>query len=225
MSDDRVTGRFSPHRWRLYVVTDERIGRGRSHFRIAEEAIRGGADVVQLRDKEASGGRLYEVAVALRKLTREANVPFIVNDRLDVALAAGADGVHVGRDDLPASVVRRLLGPGRILGVSAETAEEAVAAEQDGADYVGVGPIFEARGTKEDAGEPVGLGRIAQIRSRCRLPIVAIGGIHLENARRVREAGADAAAVISAVVAAEDIAQAARRLKLLLSGDEGGLDR
>lgn len=219
-----MTGRFHPHRWRLYVITDERLGRGRSHLRIAEEAIRGGADVLQLRDKEASGGRLFETALALRKLTREANVPFIVNDRLDVALAADADGVHVGREDLPASVVRRILGPGRILGVSAETAEEAVAAALDGADYIGVGPIFEARATKEDAGEPVGLGRIAEIRSRCSLPIVAIGGIHAENARRVREAGADAAAVITAVVAAEDIARAARQLKLRLIGEEGGVD-
>jgi thiamine-phosphate diphosphorylase len=219
--DDRI----SPGRWRLYVITDERLGRGRSHLRIAEEAIRGGADVIQLRDKEASGGRLYEIALALRNVTREANVPFIVNDRLDIALAVGADGVHVGRDDLPASVVRRLLGPGRILGVSAETAEEAVAAEADGADYVGVGPIFEARGTKEDAGEPVGLSRIAQVRSRCRLPIVAIGGITAENARRVREAGADAAAVISAVAAADDIARAARELKLRLEGGAGGVER
>lgn len=220
-----MTDRSSPYRWRLYVITDERLGRGRSHLRIAEEAIRGGADVLQLRDKEASANRLYDLALALRKLTREANVSFIVNDRVDVALAADADGVHVGREDLPASVVRRILGPGKIVGVSAETAEEAAAAERDGADYLGVGPIFEARATKEDAGEPVGLGRIAQIRSRCKLPIVAIGGINAENARRVREAGADAAAVISAIAAAEDIAQAARELKLRLSGKRATVDR
>lgn len=220
-----MTGNNSPRGWRLYVITDERLGRGRSHLRIAEEAIRGGADVIQLRDKETPGGRLYEVALALRKLTREANVPFLVNDRLDIALAVDADGVHVGREDLPAPIVRRLLGASKVLGVSAETAEEAAAAEADGADYVGVGPIFEARGTKEDAGEPVGLGRIARVRGGCRLPIVAIGGINAENARRVREAGADAAAVISAVVAADDIAHAARQLKLRLTGDEGGADR
>jgi thiamine-phosphate pyrophosphorylase len=206
----------SLNRWRLYVITDERLGRGRSHLRIAEAAILGGADVLQLRDKEASSGRLYRAALELRKITREAKVPFIVNDRLDVALAADADGVHVGQEDLPASVARRILGPGKILGVSAETVEEAIRAEEDGADYLGVGPVFEARGTKADAGEPVGLELIAQIRRRCRLPIVAIGGINAENARKVREAGADAVAVISAIVAADDIAQAARQLKLRL---------
>lgn len=212
-----MADRISPGLWRLYVITDERSGRGRSHLQIAEAAIRGGADVVQLRDKEASGGRLYEVALRLRKLTREAGVPFIVNDRLDVALAADADGVHVGRQDLPASAARKILGPGRILGVSAETVEEAVAAEKDGADYLGVGPVFEARGTKADAGEPLGLELVANIRRRCSLPIVAIGGINAENARKVREAGADAAAVISAIVGADDVAEAARRLKLVLA--------
>jgi len=211
----------SPARWRLYVITDERLGRGRSHLQIAEAAIRGGADAVQLRDKTASSRRLYDIALQLRRLTREAEVPLVVNDRLDVALAADADGVHIGREDLPASVVRRILGPGKILGVSAETVEEAVTAEKDGADYLGVGPVFEARGTKADAGEPLGLDLIARIRRDCRLPIVAIGGINAENARLVREAGANAAAVISAVVSADDVAQAARLLKLVLCGAKG----
>jgi thiamine-phosphate pyrophosphorylase len=216
-----MTGRPAPARWRLYVITDERLGRGRSHLEIAEAAIRGGADVVQLRDKAASSRRLYDIALQMRRLTRDAGVPFIVNDRLDIALAADADGVHIGVEDLPASVARRLLGPGKILGVSAETLEEAVTAEREGADYLGVGPVFEARGTKPDAGEPLGLDRIARIRRGCRLPIVAIGGIHAENARSVREAGANAAAVISAVASAEDVAQAARRLKLALTGAKG----
>ena len=198
-----MTGGLSIDRWRLYVITDEQVSRGRSHLEVAEAAILGGADVVQLRDKTASGGRLYQVALVLRRLTREARIPFLVNDRLDIALATDADGVHLGQNDLPASVARRLLGPGRILGVSAETAEEAVRAEKDGADYLGVGPVFEARGTKSDAGEPVGLERIVRIRRQCGLPIVAIGGIDAENARLVREAGADSAAVISAVAAAD----------------------
>lgn len=211
-----MADRQSPARWRLYVITDERLGRGRSHLQIAEAAIRGGADVVQLREKTASSRRLYDIALQLRRLTREAEVPFVVNDRLDVALAVDADGVHIGREDLPVSVARRILGPGRILGVSADTVEEAVAAEKDGADYLGVGPVFEARGTKADAGEPLGLGLIARIRRECRLPIVAIGGIHVENARSVRDAGANAAAVISAVASADDVAEAARLLKLVL---------
>jgi thiamine-phosphate pyrophosphorylase len=203
------------------VITDERLGRGRSHLQIAEAAIRGGADVVQLRDKTASSRRLYDIALQLRRLTREAKVPFVVNDRLDVALAADAGGVHIGREDLPASVVRRILGPCKILGISAETVEEAVAAEKDGADYLGVGPVFEARGSKADAGEPLGLDLIARIRRECRLPIVAIGGIYAETARLVRDAGATAAAVISAVASADDVAQAASRLKLVICGAKG----
>jgi len=215
-----MTGSFSPGRWRLYVITDELGSRGRSHLHVAEAAILGGADVVQLRDKGASSRRFYEVALQLRVLTREANVPLIVNDRLDIALAADADGVHVGRTDLPASVVRKILGPGKIMGVSADTVEEAILAEKDGADYLGVGPVFEARGTKPDAGEPLGLDLIGRIRRHCRLPIVAIGGITAENARMVREAGADAAAVISAIASADDMAESARRLKRLLSETE-----
>lgn len=215
-----MTGRHSPARWRLYVITDERIGRGRSHLEIAEAAIRGGADVVQLRDKSVSSRGLYDIALQLRRLTREAEVPFIVNDRLDIALAADADGVHIGREDLPAPVVRRILGPGKILGISAETVEEALTAEREGADYLGVGPVFEARGTKPDAGEPLGLDLIARIRRGCRLPIVAIGGIHAGNARSVLDAGANAAAVISAVASADDVAQAARFLKLALTGEK-----
>jgi len=213
-----MTDRTSPGLWRLHVITDAKASRGRSHLQVAEAAIAGGADVLQLRDKEASGGALYREALQLRKVTRDAKVPFIVNDRLDIALAVDADGVHVGQSDLPASVVREVMGPGKILGVSVDTVEQAVQAEKDGADYLGVGPVFEARGTKPDAGEPVGLERIARIRRHCRLPIVAIGGIDAENARQVREAGADGAAVISAIVSADDIAQAARRLKRALEG-------
>ena len=213
-----MTGRSSPVRWRLYVITDEQVGRGRSHLQIAEAAILGGADVLQLRDKESTSGRLFQVALQLRKLTREAKVPLIVNDRLDIALAVDADGVHLGQADLPASVARNIMGSGRILGVSAETVAEAMAAEKDGADYLGVGPVFEARGTKPDAGDPRGLELIAEIRRHCRLPIVAIGGIDAENARKVLEAGADAAAVISAIAAADDIEEAARRMKGILEG-------
>ncbi len=208
--------RNSPGLWRLHVLTDRMTSRGRSHLEVAEAAIAGGADVLQLRDKDASSGLLYEEALRLRELTRGAKVPFIVNDRLDIALAVDADGVHVGQSDLPASVARKIMGPRKILGVSVATVEEALRAEKDGADYLGVGPVFEARGTKPDTCEPLGVDRIARIRSRCLLPIVAIGGINAENAGKVREAGADGAAVISAIVSAADISQATRRLKRIL---------
>jgi thiamine-phosphate pyrophosphorylase len=211
-----MADRISPGLWRLHVLTDSKASRGRSHLQVAEAAIAGGADVLQLRDKEAPSGRLYLEALQLRKLTRDAKVPFIVNDRLDIALAVDADGVHVGQADLPASVVRKIMGPGKILGVSVATVEEAIRAEKDGADYLGVGPVFEARGTKPDTVEPLGVDCIARIRRRCRLPIVAIGGIHADNARKVREAGADGVAVISAIVSADDISSATGRLKRIL---------
>lgn len=211
-----MSDRFRPEGWRLYVVTDEKLSKGRSHLEVAEMAIRGGADVIQLRDKTAPSGELYRIALAMRKLTLEAKVPLIVNDRLDIALAVDADGLHVGQDDLPAAVARRLLGPGKLLGVSTETPEEALLAEKEGADYIGVGPIFEARGSKADAGEPKGPGMIPPILAKCRLPIVAIGGIKSGNARSVLEAGATSVAVISDIVAADDIEQAARRMKALL---------
>jgi thiamine-phosphate pyrophosphorylase len=211
-----MADRISPGLWRLHVLTDSKASRGRSHLQVAEAAIAGGADVLQLRDKEAPSGRLYLEALQLRMLTRDAKVPFIVNDRLDIALAVDADGVHVGQADLPASVVRKIMGPGKILGVSVATVEEAIRAEKDGADYLGVGPVFEARGTKPDTVEPLGVDCIARIRRRCRLPIVAIGGIHADNARKVREAGADGVAVISAIVSADDISSATGRLKRIL---------
>jgi thiamine-phosphate pyrophosphorylase len=213
-----MIGPFSPGVWRLHVLTDRKASRGRSHLQVAEAAIAGGADVLQLRDKDASSGLLYQEALQLRVLTRDAQVPFIVNDRLDIALAVDADGVHVGQSDLPAPVARRIMGPGKILGVSVGTVEEAIRAEKDGADYLGVGPVFEARGTKPDTGEPMGLDCIARIRRHCRLPIVAIGGINPENARKVREAGADGAAVISAIVSADDVSLATRQMKRILEG-------
>ncbi len=211
-----MNDKIRPETWRLYIVTDEKVSRGRSHLEVAEKAIRGGADVIQFRDKSSPSGELYRTALALRKLTLDAGIPLIINDRLDIALAVDADGLHVGQDDLPASAARRLLRPGMILGVSTETPEEALLAEKDGADYIGVGPVFEARGTKSDAGAPKGPGMIAPIRAQCRLPIVAIGGIKAGNARSVLEAGADAVAVISDIVGAEDIEQAARKMKALL---------
>jgi len=217
-----MSGPISPGKWRLCVITDAQHSRGRSHRQVVEASVAGGADAIQLRDKTASGGSLYQVALELREITRRANVSLIVNDRLDIALAVDADGVHVGQQDLPASVVRRILGPDRILGVTAETVEEALAAEKDGADYLGVGPVFEARGTKADAGPPKGPAVVANIRPHTRLPIVAIGGINAGNARLVREAGAECAAVISAIVGADDIAQTARELKsILCAGDPG----
>lgn len=192
------------------MITED-AGPGRGHLEVARAALAGGATLVQLRDKGATAAALFRLAAALLPLCRQAGVPLVVNDRLDVALAAGADGVHLGQDDLPAAEARRLLGPDRILGVSAATPAEARAAEQAGADYVGVGPVFPTA-TKPDAGEAVGLKALAAVRAAVAIPVLAIGGITAANAGAAVAAGADGVAVISAVSRAPDMAAAVRDL-------------
>ncbi len=197
--------------WRVVVITDAARSRGRSHLEIAEAAIRGGATAVQLRMKHETARVIAETARALAATCRAAGVALILNDRVDLALACGADGVHVGQDDLPAAA-RAILGPGPLLGVSAATAEEAAAAERDGADYLGVGAIY-ATATKTDAGAPVGLERIGAVRRASALPIVAIGGITRDTAAATIRAGAAGVAVITAVTLADDMVAATRRLR------------
>lgn len=198
--------------WTLYVITDAKLSRGRSHLEVIRAAIAGGATIVQYREKEGTTRQLVEEARALRELTRQAGVPLIVNDRVDIALAVDADGVHVGQDDMPAPLARKLMGPGKIVGVSATNLEEALQAERDGADYIGAGPVF-ATPTKPDAAPPIGLEGLAEICRRVSIPVIAIGGINEENAAAVIAAGADGVAVVSAIVAAPDVEAAARRLR------------
>jgi len=162
-----------------------------------------------------------ETAEKIKELTEEADIPLIVNDRLDVALAVDADGVHVGQDDMPAALARQLMG-GKIVGVSATTVEEALQAQADGADYLGVGPIYPT-GTKPDAVPPIGLEGLAQIVRAVEIPVVAIGGISEENAAEVIACGAEGVAVISAVVSAPDIAAAARHLRETLETARKGV--
>ncbi|MCD6166838.1 thiamine phosphate synthase [bacterium] len=203
---------LSPWNWNLYVITDEHLYKGRTHQEIAEAAIRGGAEVIQLRDKTASGKYLYETGQNIRHLTHRAEVIFIVNDRVDVALAVDADGAHVGAEDIPWKATRRLLPSSKLLGGSARNLAEALEAESGGADYVGVGPIYEARNTKPDAGIPKGLELLTRVKERLKIPIIAIGGINEANVAEVIAAGADAIAVISAIVTADDMVDATRRL-------------
>lgn len=198
--------------WSLYVITDAQLARGRSHREVIRAAIAGGATVVQYREKEGTTRQMMEEARAVRELAHQAGLPFIVNDRLDIALAVDADGVHVGQEDMPAPLARKLIGPGKIVGVSATNLEEALQAERDGADYIGAGPVF-ATPTKPDAAPPMGLDGLAEICRRVFIPVVAIGGINEENAGAVIAAGADGVAVISAIVAAPDVEAAARRLR------------
>lgn len=196
----------------LYVLTDDKLSRGRGPLQVAREAIRGGATAIQLRAKDLTSRQSLEVGRELRQLTSSVGVLLIVNDRVDLALALEADGVHLGPDDLPVHTARKILGPNKIIGASTGTVEEAWQAEEEGADYLGVGAIY-ATGSKADAGEAVGPQRISEIRETVSLPIVGIGGIGRDGVAAVIAAGADGVAVISAVVAAEDIAAAARDLR------------
>lgn len=201
----------------LYVITDEGLSRGLTHVEIARRAIAGGADVIQLRDKRMGGEELLSCALEIRALTKAAGVSFIVNDRLDIAIASKADGVHLGQDDLPAGIAKPLLPSGLILGVSAGTLEEAVQAEKDGADYIGLGPICQT-GSKKDAGPVCGFDLISQVKKHVSIPVVVIGGIGPDNVKAAIDAGADGLAVISAVVSQDDVTLAAKRLKELIEG-------
>jgi len=206
----------------LYVITDEAIAGGLTHGEIAEQAIAGGADVIQLRDKVCGCRELCRIGQDLRMITMKTGTLFIVNDRLDVALACRADGVHLGQDDLSVDVARQIAPPGFIIGVSVGSVEEAVRAEQEGADYIAVSPVF-STASKKDAGSGLGLGVIRQIRRCVSVPVIAIGGINLDNVREVIAAGADGVAVISVVVGSRDIIAAARELRKCISESKESL--
>jgi hydroxymethylpyrimidine kinase/phosphomethylpyrimidine kinase/thiamine-phosphate diphosphorylase len=202
----------------LYVVTDAGLQQGRSHLEVARAALAGGAQIIQLRDKSLETQELVRQAKELCALVHDQGKLFIINDRVDIALAADADGVHLGPDDLSPADVRRLLGPDKLVGISTGTIEEAIAAAPN-ASYFGVGAVFGSK-TKLNAGAPITPQRITEIKSKFpKMPVVAIGGINAGNIRSVIEAGADSAAVVSAVVAAADIEQAARELVDLLTLD------
>jgi thiamine-phosphate diphosphorylase len=197
----------------LYLVSDERQDAA-TRERVIGEALAAGVRVVQLRDKPAMGGALLREAQALTALCHQHGALLIVNDRADVAVAAGADGVHVGQDDLPLAAARHVVGDDLLVGVSASFVDEVVAAERAGADYVGFGAMFPTP-TKENA-EYAGPALLAEARRRTRLPLVAIGGITVENAGQVMAAGPDLLAVVSAVSAAPRPGVAARELLALV---------
>jgi len=208
-------------RFDLYVITDTVLSHGRSALEIARAALEGGADAVQLRGKSSPAINLCRWVSEIQPMARKFGALFVVNDRIDVALLSGADGAHVGQEDLPARDARRILPRPVVLGVSAATRDAARRAEREGADYLGVGPIFPTA-TKPDAGPALGVERLAEIVRAATIPVVAIGGITLENVARVIAAGAAGAAVISAVAAADDMAQAARALKRRIAEARAG---
>jgi thiamine-phosphate pyrophosphorylase len=199
----------------VYVITDRGIAGNRSLTDIVRAAIQGGATIVQLREKDAPDQEMIDIGQQLHPITREAGIPLIVNDRLKVALAIDAEGLHVGQEDVLAEDARRQIGPERILGVSAETVEQAIRAEQAGADYLGVGDVFGTL-SKPDVHPPIGLDGLAAIVQAVSIPVVAIGGITLENAGSTVRAGASGVSVISAIMAAPDPQAAARELRRIV---------
>lgn len=195
----------------LYLCTDRRLMSTPTLEEAVEQAILGGCTLVQLREKDCSSLEFYRTALHIKQITDRSGIPLIVNDRADLALAVGADGVHAGQSDLPCRVLRSMLGEEKVIGISASTVEEAVQAQKDGADYVGVGAMFPTE-TKKDA-RAVSMETLAEIRSAVTIPIVAIGGINAENAGRFRGVGIDGLAVVSAILSQPDIAGAARELR------------
>jgi thiamine-phosphate pyrophosphorylase len=194
----------------LYAIIDSQALGGRKHLDVAERLIKGGAKAIQLRDKLTSKDELLSLAQQLKKLCSEKGVLFIVNDYLDIALASGADGLHLGQEDLPLLIARRLLPIDAILGGSVTTVSQAKAAESSGADYIAVGSIYPT--ASKEKPKVVGLERLRQVRQAVSLPLVAIGGINQDNAAEVAAAGADSIAVISAVLGAGDTEKAARKI-------------
>lgn len=199
----------------LYVITDSKLARGRSHLEVIAAALHGGATIIQYREKGASTRQMIEEGLALRDLCHAHGVPLMVNDRVDVALAIDADGVHLGDDDMPVALARRLMGPDKIVGASADSAAKALSAIAEGADYLGVGAIFPT-GTKADAGAPIGLERLRQVARVSTVPIVGIAGIGVHNAASVIRAGAAGVAVVSAIVQAVNVEKTARELRRIV---------
>lgn len=210
-----------PIDYSLYLVTDRSLALGRELVEVVAAAVQGGVTVVQIREKGASSREFLALAQALKGVLDPSGIPLIVNDRLDLALACEAAGVHLGQEDLPCDIARRLLGPDRLLGVSVSTPEEARQAERAGAVYLGVSPIF-VTPTKWDTPAATGLDGLRAIRAVTALPLVAIGGLSAANAGEVVAAGADGIAVVSALMAATDPREAARTLRRAIAGHVKG---
>lgn len=207
-----------PSQWRTYLVTQQSISAGRDTEAVVDAALDGGVDAVQLREKDLDARTRYHVGERLRELTTEADAALIVNDRIDLAAAVDADGVHLGQSDLPVEVARKQLGDDAIVGCSTSTVREAEIAEAAGADYLGVGAVYGTSSKDVDAAKDgIGTDRIRAIAAAVDVPVIGIGGIDPSNAAPVVEAGATGVAVISAITAAEDPEAAAAELSEVVS--------
>jgi thiamine-phosphate pyrophosphorylase len=196
----------------LYFVTDRRLSLGRRNLDIITAAVAGGVTMVQLREKEATTREFYQEGLKIREFLGEHNIPLIINDRLDIALALDAEGVHVGQDDMPVAMARRILGADKIIGASVFNAAEASEAEAAGADYLGLSPIF-VTSTKPDLTSQIGIDGIAPVRQAVRIPLVGIGSMSARNAFDAVRAGLDGVAVVSAICSHRDPEAAARAIK------------
>jgi thiamine-phosphate pyrophosphorylase len=200
----------------LYLVTDRTLSLGRSLEYVVEEAVKGGVTMVQLREKKSSSKEFYEQAIILKKCLKPYNIPLIINDRLDIALACDADGLHIGQNDLPCHLVRKLFGKNKIIGLSVESVQDALDANESDVDYIGISPVFNTS-TKIDTAPSLGLEGVSEINKISRFPSVAIGGINKTNAAGVMQAGAGGIAVVSAIMSAESPREAALELKHIIS--------
>lgn len=195
----------------LYLVTDHKNKTDEEILNIIEEAIKGGTSIVQIREKTASTKDFYNLALKVKEITSKYNVPLIINDRIDIALAVDSEGVHIGQDDMPADIARKIIGENKVLGVSAATIEEAKKAEADGADYIGSGAVFPTA-TKDDA-PSISKDELGEIVNSVNIPTVAIGGITLENAHVLKDSGIAGFSVVSAIMDAKSPKEASKTLK------------
>lgn len=199
----------------LYLVTDRSLSLGRPLDYIVDEAIKGGVTMVQLREKACSSKEFYELAIRLKSCLRHHNIPLIINDRLDIALACDADGLHIGQDDIPYPIARQILGTNKIIGLSVENVQDAIEANKFDVDYIGISPVF-GTPTKTDTAQPLGLNGIREITQISKHPSVGIGGINMSNALDIIRAGADGISVVSAIMSANKPKLAALQLSEII---------
>ena len=195
----------------MYLVTDRGLIRGRDLVSLVLEAVRGGVSAVQLREKNCPAGEFVQLAGNLKDRLAESNVPLIINDRVDVALAAGADGVHIGQEDIPYHQVRSMLGPNRIIGLSVNTYAQLMEADRTDVDYLSLSPVYPTQ-TKKDTKEPFGLEGLRKARSMTQKPLITIGGVNKQNLASIMATGMDGVALVSAICAADSPENAAREL-------------
>lgn len=200
--------------YKLYLVTDRDLLKNTDLYTAVEEAIKGGVTLVQLREKDLTTLEFYNTALNIKRITDKYNIPLIINDRMDIALAVNASGVHIGQKDIPCTIARKILGNDKILGVSATTLSQAIKAEKEGADYIGVGAIFHTS-TKQDA-KPVSIDMLKEIKETLSIPVVAIGGITIKNIHQLDSSNIDGIAVISDILGKEDIRFASENLNSLI---------